>query len=155
FQARDPDLFNPLPTVQSICNVLHARVPQTCTYKRVRLLVAKDASIRVEFTELVPAPAQGFVTLDEAVSNASADTAAAAAAAATRTRAIVLDTTPLPCPTAHPFLLNKTTDRAIYNAARANAGVVGADGDHGPFDVVLWNAHGQVTETSIANIAVQ
>ena len=45
-----------------------------------------------------------------------------------------------------PFLFHKTTRRAVYEAARAER----ADAD----DVLLWNEAGEVTETSIANVAV-
>ena len=46
-----------------------------------------------------------------------------------------------------PFLYNKTTHRAIYDRAKASR----RDFD----DVVLWNACGEITETTIANIVVE
>lgn len=46
-----------------------------------------------------------------------------------------------------PFLLNKTTRREVYdNARRAQP-----DLD----DVILWNRHGDVTESTIANVVVE
>ncbi len=44
----------------------------------------------------------------------------------------------------NPFLRHKTTQRAVYEHARAAH--PGAD------DVLLWNQHGYVTETTIANL---
>ena len=46
-----------------------------------------------------------------------------------------------------PFLYNKTTHRATYDRAKASR----PDCD----DVVLWNARGEITETTIANIVVE
>ncbi len=46
-----------------------------------------------------------------------------------------------------PFLYNKTTHRALYDRAKASR----PDCD----DVVLWNARGEITETTIANIVVE
>ena len=43
------------------------------------------------------------------------------------------------------FLYHKTTNRAIYDRARKG----GAD------DVCLWNEHGEITESTIANIVVE
>jgi para-aminobenzoate synthetase / 4-amino-4-deoxychorismate lyase len=48
---------------------------------------------------------------------------------------------------ADPFLCNKTTARAPYEAARRSR----PDVD----DVVLWNAQGEVTESTIANLVVE
>jgi para-aminobenzoate synthetase/4-amino-4-deoxychorismate lyase len=45
------------------------------------------------------------------------------------------------------FLYHKTTRRSVYDAAMSSRG----DGD----DVLLFNQHGQVTETCIANIVVE
>lgn len=46
-----------------------------------------------------------------------------------------------------PLLFNKTTRRDVYDAARAAAGDVD--------DVLLWNARGEVTESTIANVVVE
>jgi branched-subunit amino acid aminotransferase/4-amino-4-deoxychorismate lyase len=45
------------------------------------------------------------------------------------------------------FLYHKTTHRAVYEAARA--ALPGMD------DVILWNAEGEVTEATIANVVVR
>lgn len=65
---------------------------------------------------------------------------------------VVLDSQPLACSTTDPFLRNKTTQRDAYNEARQRAG---CGTEKGPFDVILWNKDRQVTESSIANIAIQ
>lgn len=54
---------------------------------------------------------------------------------------------PEPIDPANPFLYNKTTQRAMYDRARAAR----PDCD----DVVLWNARGEATETCVANIVVE
>jgi para-aminobenzoate synthetase/4-amino-4-deoxychorismate lyase len=45
------------------------------------------------------------------------------------------------------FLYHKTTHRHVYDSALATRGPCD--------DVVLWNAEGQVTETTIANLVVE
>jgi para-aminobenzoate synthetase/4-amino-4-deoxychorismate lyase len=45
-----------------------------------------------------------------------------------------------------PFLYHKTTNRTVYEAARA--GCPGFD------DVLLFNERGEITESTIANVAV-
>jgi branched-subunit amino acid aminotransferase/4-amino-4-deoxychorismate lyase len=52
--------------------------------------------------------------------------------------------------------IHKSTARDTYDAARAR---IGADysrtgAPNHPFDVLMWNSYGEVTETSIANFAV-
>lgn len=54
---------------------------------------------------------------------------------------------PSPVPAESPFLYHKATQRAVYEAARRAC----PDAD----DVILWNARGEVTETTIANLAVK
>jgi len=48
------------------------------------------------------------------------------------------------------FTATKTTHRSHYAAARARFGL--PDGG-GPADVLLWNAKGMITETSVRNMA--
>ena len=59
--------------------------------------------------------------------------------------AVVIDTEPTPSD--DPFVRHKTTQRARYEAAAAR--------HPGAGDVVLVNEHGQVTETTIANLAAR
>ena len=54
---------------------------------------------------------------------------------------------PEPIDASDVFLYHKTTNRAVYAHARALA--PGAD------DVVLWNARGEITEATMANIVVE
>ena len=50
-----------------------------------------------------------------------------------------------------PTLRHKSTARGQYDAARTRAGV----GEGGVFDVLMHNAEGELTECSIANVAVE
>ena len=52
-----------------------------------------------------------------------------------------------PVDKSHPFLYHKTTQRSMYESARA--AVTDCD------DVVLWNQDREVTETTIANIVIE
>ena len=47
------------------------------------------------------------------------------------------------------FLAHKTTWREVYAPHRAHAAALGAD------DALLWNRHGQVTETTIGSVALR
>jgi para-aminobenzoate synthetase/4-amino-4-deoxychorismate lyase len=49
--------------------------------------------------------------------------------------------------TRDPFVLNKTTHRAVYDAARSSH----PDVD----DVLLWNSGGEVTEATIGNVVAE
>eukprot|EP00128_Syssomonas_multiformis_P007922 Colp12_sorted_trinity150504_noHs@6927 len=49
------------------------------------------------------------------------------------------------------FLYHKTTHRKVYQDARERAGV----GENGIFDVIMFNKDGDITECSIANIAME
>jgi para-aminobenzoate synthetase / 4-amino-4-deoxychorismate lyase len=53
----------------------------------------------------------------------------------------------LPVDERDPFLFNKTTQRAVYDAARRER----PDLD----DVILWNRNGEITESTIANVVVE
>jgi 4-amino-4-deoxychorismate lyase len=70
---------------------------------------------------------------------------------------VVLDSQPID--THSPYVTNKTTQRDIYNAARQRANCDFHAGEEGKedsvFDVLLYNEKRQITETSIANIAVE
>jgi para-aminobenzoate synthetase/4-amino-4-deoxychorismate lyase len=59
---------------------------------------------------------------------------------------LCLRPSPITVNSANPFLYHKTTARGIYERARAGCGE--------ETDVILANERGEVTETSIANIAV-
>ncbi|KAG9075060.1 Protein phosphatase PP2A regulatory subunit B, partial [Ceratobasidium sp. UAMH 11750] len=73
---------------------------------------------------------------------------------ASRISSLRLDTIPTDPP---PRAIHKSTSREVYESARARVGADYASnsGLHDPpFDVLMWNTHGNVTETSIANFAV-
>lgn len=52
-----------------------------------------------------------------------------------------------PIDSGNPFLYHKTTNRAVYDRAGVSAG--GCD------DVLLWNEHGEITESTVANIVIE
>ena len=54
---------------------------------------------------------------------------------------------PVPVNSSDPFLYHKTTNRSVYNNARAAC--------PGYDDVILWNEKGEITESCIANIVVE
>ncbi len=85
---------------------------------RLRLLVSRDARVRIEQRPFVAAT--GVVRV--------------AIAAA-------------PIDTSNVFLFHKTTNRRVYDEARTSK--PGVD------DVLLWNADGEVTEGSIANLVAE
>ena len=91
----------------------------TRTRQRVRLLVAREGRTTLE-AEVLPA----------------ADPAPQRVAVA-----------PGPADSSNPFLYHKTTNRGLYEAARAAC--------PGYDDVLLLNESGEVTESTIANIAVE
>ena len=86
---------------------------------RVRLVVARDGGVSVEATPIDPAGAG----MSRRVCLASA-----------------------PVDASDPFLFHKTTNRRVYDDARAAC--PGFD------DVILWNRMGEVTESCIANVVV-
>ncbi|EJT98973.1 ADC synthase [Dacryopinax primogenitus] len=68
------------------------------------------------------------------------------------TLTVCLDTRP----TVPRHAEHKTTDRANYDSARGRVDAcLDLEGVRMPFDVLLWNPAGFVTETSISNVAVE
>ncbi|CAH7670238.1 aminotransferase class IV-domain-containing protein [Phakopsora pachyrhizi] len=60
------------------------------------------------------------------------------------------------CPTNYsdnPFLIVKTTNRSFYDSTRKRHNASYEPGEGQPFDVLLFNSEGQVTETTISNVA--
>lgn len=105
-----------LPRVRQRLDALAAGLPSTP--QRVRLLLARDGSIRTE-----------------------------AAGLRTSVSRLRLGLAATPIDKTEPFLYHKTTQRTTYETARASR----PDCD----DVVLWNANGEITETSIANLVAE
>ncbi len=93
---------------------------------KVRLLADSAGGLRAEAAPLPAWPPDG----------------GAPAAAPVR-----LQVAPRPVSSADIFLFHKTTHRAVYEAARAACPA--AD------DVVLWNEHGDLTETCLSNLALE
>jgi branched-subunit amino acid aminotransferase/4-amino-4-deoxychorismate lyase len=83
---------------------------------RVRLLLANDGAVRVEYSPLGDGAGVWRVRFAEH-----------------------------PVDPSDEFLYHKTTNRAVYERARR------PDCD----DVILWNAAGEITETTIANLVVE
>ncbi|RUS18718.1 hypothetical protein BC937DRAFT_88422, partial [Endogone sp. FLAS-F59071] len=132
-------LFSTMADLQELTKALEASVPKDDGRKRVRLLVDTKGKITVEHTPL-PTP---DVTID---------------AQPPAPLPIVLDMQPTPT-SVSPWVRHKTTRRDVYDSARERTGCDyggGGPGKEGvPFDVVLWNERREVTETSIANLAVE
>ncbi|RUP42104.1 para-aminobenzoate synthase, subunit I, partial [Jimgerdemannia flammicorona] len=128
-------LFSSIPNTEELKKALDTSVPKHEGRKRIRLLVDSHCEITIEHTPLltpdVPPP---------------------------NPLPIVLDSQPLPSSTS-PWLRHKTTRREAYDSARERAGCDYHGGRPGkeeiPFDVALWNERREVTETSIANLAVE
>jgi para-aminobenzoate synthetase/4-amino-4-deoxychorismate lyase len=106
-----------LPAVRLELERLVARLART--HQKVRLLVSKEGRITLE-AEALPA----------------ADPAPQRVAVA-----------PGPADSSDPFRYHKTTNRGLYEAARAAC--------PGYDDVLLLNERGEVTESTIANVAVE
>jgi para-aminobenzoate synthetase / 4-amino-4-deoxychorismate lyase len=87
---------------------------------RVRLLLSRDGEVRVESYRLSEMPVVQPVRLGLAVE---------------------------PVSSTNLFLYHKTTQRQVYDSARASR----PDCD----DVLLWNERGEVTESTIANLVVE
>jgi para-aminobenzoate synthetase/4-amino-4-deoxychorismate lyase len=86
--------------------------------QRVRLLVARDGGVRVERATLVESPA-----------------------------ALGVGIAAEPIDAGNVWLYHKTTQRDVYERARAQAS--------GYDDVILWNRSGQVTEATTANVVAE
>ena len=85
---------------------------------RLRLLLAPDGAIELQQHPISPTPARPLVALASAPVESSSE-----------------------------FLAHKTTNRRVYDVAKAAA--------PDAFDVILWNERGGVTETTIGNVVVE
>ncbi|KAI8368152.1 aminotransferase [Radiomyces spectabilis] len=140
YRALAADCFVSPPTPQQITDVLNAHLKDRSSYQRVRLLLNTASQLTVEAT-LLPEPTLSAENLHLAALKVPLIN-------------VILDTQPIPCITDF-FLRHKTTRRDLYNNARERLNCsFHVSNDREPFDVVLWNQQHQVTETSIANIAV-
>ncbi len=112
----------------------HARDWPADEASRVRLLLSPDGELRVERTALPGGLRHPELGLSSAAP-----------------LLVRLDTEAVD--RADPTLLHKSTARGVYDAARARMGVGGAGCAF--FDVLLHNAEGELTESSICNVAVE
>ncbi|CEP16813.1 hypothetical protein [Parasitella parasitica] len=140
FQRIDSALFHNDLSNQAIIDHLNI-VPQDGDYQRVRLLVDTNSNVTVEHTQ-IPTPKFSFESLEEA-------------AAVDSNISIILDSKPFDLEVDDPFVVHKTTRRDMYNLSRERTHCDWDASAHKPFDVVLWNKEGNITETSITNIAVR
>ena len=111
---------------------------------RVRLMYSADGQVQVARSQL-PGPGFGAhppIALDLAVLLAAPLHVAR------------LDSAPVS--SADARLQHKSSERDVYDMARARVGVA-ASGPHGPptLDVLMFNEAGELTECSVANIAMQ
>ncbi|KAG2174564.1 hypothetical protein INT44_006827 [Umbelopsis vinacea] len=134
--------FNRVPTADEIKAKLQHDIPQKNGPQRIRLLVNSDGEIELQHTPLSELPPLSNI-------NDKADTR--------KPLLVALDVQPTESQS--PYVLNKTTQRDLYNTARDrlkcdfHAGEIGRE--ENTFDVLLFNQNGEITETSIANIAVE
>ena len=124
-----------VPDPETLCQALEAEARHwpTGEASRVRLLLAPSGELRVE-----------RVALPGGLAHPEIGRLSAAAPVLVR-----LDSEAVP--RADPTLRHKSTARGQYDAARTRAGV----GEGGVFDVLMHNAEGELTECSIANVAVE
>ncbi|KAI9358409.1 aminotransferase [Pilaira anomala] len=141
FNRLDGSLFNNPPTSQEIIQELNDKVPNDDSYHRVRLLVSTTNDITVEHT-ILPVPEYSIESLDEA-------------AGMSPTLSVVLDTEPLSQSSDDPYIVHKTTKREVYDNSRARTNCQWHGNNNEPFDVILYNANNEITETSITNIAIR
>ncbi|KAI8333440.1 aminotransferase [Chlamydoabsidia padenii] len=118
----------PAPNENQIEDQLKSQVPNDDGPQRVRLLYNQQGNTTIEYTRLPT-----INTLDRLTQTINDQTPLK----------VALDTQPTETGV---FVQHKTTQRSMYNAARERV--------TGVFDVVLWNKDHQVTETSIANLAI-
>ncbi|EIE91106.1 hypothetical protein RO3G_15817 [Rhizopus delemar RA 99-880] len=141
FNSLDSTLFQKKITKQKIIDCLNCKVPNDGKYYRVRLLVDVDSNVHIEYTQL-PNPSFSYESLEDAANSEPCCN-------------IVLDKEPILEKPNNPFVIHKTTRRGMYDKSRERTSCDWHAALDKPFDVVLWNERGEITETSIANIAIR
>ncbi|KAI8371009.1 aminotransferase [Blakeslea trispora] len=144
FQQLDSTLFPNPPSDQQLTEQLWEKVTERKKdYQRVRLLMDKDAHVTIESTLLPPLKQTDISanTLDGLAQSVPSVT-------------VKLDSQAWDLSPNDPFILHKTTHRDIYEQARLRTQCNYHAAPKEPFDVVLYNMNHQITETSIANIAI-
>ncbi|KAJ1915641.1 hypothetical protein H4219_004211 [Mycoemilia scoparia] len=128
----DDKAFRNVPTPEEVKSKVQEATKQAeessqSEYFRVRILLSYDGKIQVGVTPETPR-------------------------VNTMPLKIVLDNEPVSSD--NVFLRHKTTHRPMYNKPREKYNVSLTDVER-PFDVVLYNEDGNITETTIANFAIQ
>ncbi|KAI7905510.1 aminotransferase [Cokeromyces recurvatus] len=142
FKKLNTLLFPKELTKAYIYKLLVNQVANNDDYQRVRLLVnAIDSKVKIESIQLA-IPRFSYCSLEEASQSEPCFN-------------VVLDTQPSKTIKMSPFILHKTTQRDMYDLARERTGCDYHATEDKPFDVILWNEHQEITETSIANIAIR
>ncbi|KAF9997611.1 hypothetical protein BGZ79_008710 [Entomortierella chlamydospora] len=138
FIADDHEKFlhDLIPTRSELANKLEAAVKNagTNTRQRLRVLLAFDGAVMIQSSQL---PSETNNLADSSI-------------------VLVLDTEPISKD--NIFLRHKTTERTAYNDARTRRGLgpIGApQRKDEPFDVIMYNEDDEITETTIANIAIE
>jgi para-aminobenzoate synthetase/4-amino-4-deoxychorismate lyase len=114
--ARSAEFFGYACDTIGIRRALDSTVTGSALPLRIRLLVARDGTARIESTALEPAVGPARVALSLS-----------------------------PIDPGDVFLYHKTTNRTMYERAKR------PEFD----DVILWNADGQVTESTIGNVVAE
>ncbi|KAF9114400.1 hypothetical protein BGX27_010949 [Mortierella sp. AM989] len=125
-----------IPTPSELTNKLEAAVKNSGknTRQRLRVLLAFDGAVMIQSSQL-PSETSNF---------------------ADSSLMVVLDTKPTPKD--NMFLQHKTTERSAYNDARDRRGLgpIGAPRSQDEaFDVIMYNENNEITETSVANVAIE
>jgi para-aminobenzoate synthetase/4-amino-4-deoxychorismate lyase len=126
--ASSAEYFSLPMTVETVYDELSRAVAEADEPQRVRLLLSRAGSVRVERR-----PASGEPALRIAEAEAGERRRVALAAE--------------PVDVTDPFLYHKTTHRTVYERAREQR--------PGYDDVLLWSADGWVTESTIANLVAR
>ncbi|KAH8553684.1 aminotransferase [Umbelopsis sp. PMI_123] len=134
--------FSSVPSAEEIKARLLHDIPQQNGPQRIRLLLSKNGELELQHSCLNESPP--LCNIDDKV-----DTV----------KPLILALDVQSTHTQSPYVLNKTTQRDLYNAARDRLECDFHAGEKGrevkTFDVLLYNQNGEVTETSIANVAVE
>ncbi|KAF8973396.1 hypothetical protein BGZ46_009935 [Entomortierella lignicola] len=152
FYADDQEKFlsDLIPTPSELVTKLEGAVKNAGNNirQRLRVLLAFDGTVMIQSSQL-PSETSNF-------SESSI--------------VIVLDTEPTP--NDNIFLRHKTTERSVYDDARSRRALILFSTDYDyvcvglgplgaprspdePFDVIMYNQYNEITETTIANIAIE
>ncbi|KAJ7293064.1 aminotransferase [Mycena rebaudengoi] len=137
-------LTPPCPTTPSTQSVKQAVASCPSDALKIRITLSRAGDLAATAT---PVPPLKFDPTSPSFSKPLTDSATLYGPAMT----VFLDTEPTP--PSPLFTSTKTTERTLYSAARARAGLpaLSADSDS---DVILYNPAGEITESSVSNVAL-